>query len=71
MLTLEQKELVKNLYLEGLNYRQISEKTNFKVNSVLKVIRKSKIARNDRERHLKYHFNEHIFDIIDTEDKAY
>ena len=71
MLTIEQKEQIKNLYLSGLNCREISEKLNLKRNSVNRVVNLAGIARNARESQLKYKFNENIFDIIDSEEKAY
>ena len=71
MLTDTQKEIIKNLYLSGLNCREISEKFNLKRSSVNRVIQLAGIARNARESQLKYHFNEKIFDCIDSEEKAY
>lgn len=71
MLTIEQKEQIKNLYLSGLNCREISEKFNLNRNSVNRVIKLAGIARGPRESQLRYKFNENIFDSIDTEEKAY
>ena len=71
MLTIEQKEQIKNLYLSGLNCREISENFGFKRSSVNRVIKLAGIARSARESQLKYHFNENVFDNIDTEEKAY
>jgi hypothetical protein len=74
-LTLQQVEIVKELYRSGFTPLEIKEKMNFSYHqpifNVLKKIPDYIPYRNGRNSSRKYHFNERYFDIIDSEEKAY
>ena len=83
--TKEQELEIIELHNSGLTYMQIAEIHNCKKNAIVEVFRKygminsfspekiSSIINNfDHEMHgRKYYFDEHIFDRVDTPDKAY
>ena len=62
-------EQIINLYKQGYSITQISKIVKNKRDTISKYLKRNNI--NIINYHNKSKFNEHIFDVIDTEEKAY
>lgn len=62
---------IEDLYLKGLSSVEITKLTKLDNNFVLRYLRKKAIVRTISESILKYKTDSNLFDIIDTEEKAY
>lgn len=71
MLTDQQKIEIINLYLSGLNAPEIEKKYQLSNSTVLPLLRRRGITIRPKKAWRKYNLNEHIFDEINTEEKAY
>lgn len=62
-----------NLYKHGNSYSTINNLTNrvYGIYQISNFIKAHGQSRNDHEKSLKYSFNIHYFDVIDSEEKAY
>lgn len=69
----KQIDFIKDKYYnEKLSMQKIGELIGCSANTICRVMKENGLkARTDREQALKYTCNEHYFDIIDTEEKAY
>lgn len=67
--TKRQERDIKKLYQSGLTISQVADKFNVSYTGMLNALRKLGVTRRPAAR--KYVVNEHIFDVIDTEEKAY
>ena len=67
--TKKQERDIKKLYQSGLTISQVADKFNVSYTGMLNTLRKLNVTRRPAAR--KYIVNEHIFDVIDTEAKAY
>jgi hypothetical protein len=69
--TKEEERIIKDLYSKNNSPLKISELLHLKGSRVYRFLRKENLLKNKRESKLKYHYNEHYFDNIDSTDKAY
>jgi hypothetical protein len=73
LLTVEkhEKEILR-LYNKGEGITYLANKYNIHKNNIRRFLKKHVVLRNDHLTHAKkYKYDEHYFDIIDSEDKAY
>lgn len=71
-LTNEDKHNICQKYLSGISGGQLAQQYHCNASTIYTILHKHQIPiRSDREKSLKFRCNEHYFDIIDTEHKAY
>ena len=70
--TQEEREQICEQYKQGKSGLQLAKENNCISNIIYRILKEDGVkSRNDREKSLKFKCNEHYFDIIDTEHKAY
>lgn len=70
--TQEEKKQICEQYKQGKSGLQLAKENNCISNIIYRILKEGGVeSRNDREKSLKFKCNEHYFDIIDTEHKAY
>ena len=67
LLDLLDSKKIKDLYNDGLSTKSIAEQLNVSAESIRRVLKREGVER----RHSLYSVNEHYFDVIDSQDKAY
>ena len=66
------EEIIAQCYLDGNSIAKVHEIfPYYSADYIYKIIRRKKIVRSVADSHKKYTFNNHYFDDIDTEEKAY
>lgn len=66
-----ENEIIKS-YVDGTSVRALSLQYNYKYDRIYRLIKKANIQiRGNDFNSKKYHNNSHVFDVIDTEEKAY
>lgn len=67
----DRKEICKQ-YIQGKSGCALAKENNCITNIIYRILKEGGVkARDDREKSLKFKCNEHYFDVIDTEHKAY
>ena len=69
--TTEERETIKKLYSEGHGSPYIAKQLGMKTSAIASYISRHIGLRSCKEAARKYECNEHFFDVIDTEEKAY
>ena len=78
--TEDEKKLINKMYHEGYSYNQIKDEVPCGLNLLRKYLNENNYPKRPQKTLLsadslkasrKHYFNEHYFDVIDTEDKAY
>lgn len=68
----EEQQQICQQYIEGASGLKLAQQYDSKPHVIYGILRRHNISmRDDREKSLKFRCNEHYFDIIDTEHKAY
>lgn len=70
-LSKEDNDYICSQYLLGSSCPKIAKKFNVSYTYIISVLEKNNIQRRQKQGNKKYSFNEHYFDAIDTEEKAY
>jgi len=73
MIKLNKKEndYICSQYVSGLSCAKIAKQFNVSHAYIISVLEKNNILRRQKQGNKKYSVNEHYFDVIDTEEKAY
>ena len=70
--TEEDRKEICEQYIQGKSGVALAKENNCITNIIYRILKEGGVkARNDREKSLKFKCNEHYFDVIDTERKAY
>lgn len=70
-LTEKDKIRIAELYKKNVSTKIIAEQFGVTRGGILYILRKRKVLLRPKHKWNKYYFNEHFFDVIDTEEKAY